>query len=189
MEIPMRRRLLLLATGLVLLAGLPFVLQGCASDVENRDPRGELFPSVSGESLEGETVALPEDFRGQPIVLLVGYEQDAQFDADRWMLGMMQGGMTLPLREVPTIDGLVPGLIAGTIDEGMRRGIPSEDWGAVVTVYGDADKIVEFTGNENGNNIRVLLLDADGRVVWYHDRGYSPGKLIELIEAGESLTQ
>ena len=50
-----------------------------------------------------------------------------------------------------------------------------------MTVYGSgAGELVDFTGNTGGRNIRVLLLDEEGRVQWFHDRGYSAGKLLEL---------
>jgi hypothetical protein len=63
----------------------------------------------------------------------------------------------------------------------MRKGIPFEDWAVVVTLYGDdAEYVKEFTGNTGGNNIRVALLDQTGKVLWFHDRGYSAGKLLEL---------
>ena len=81
----------------------------------------------------------------------------------------------------------MPGLIAGQIDAGMRRGIPEEDWGAVVTVYGDGDKIVDFLGNERPRNGRAVLLDATGRVVWFRDNGYSAGNVLSLKAAIESL--
>lgn len=153
---------------------------GCASTTPNRDPVGELFPSVRGESLAGEPYRLPDDLAGDKALLLVGYVQKAQFDADRWLLGLLQAEVPVKVLEVPTIPGLFPRMLAGTIDSGMRKGIPSEDWQSVVTVYRDADKVVRFTGNTNGRNIRVLLLDEDGRVIWFHDRGYSPGKLLEM---------
>ena len=122
-------------------------------------------------------------------MLLIGYVQRAQFDADRWLVGLLQAPPPVRILEVPTIKGLFPRVIAGTIDEGMRSGIPSEDWGVVVTLYGsDANKLVELTGNENGRNIRVLLVDADGVVRWFHDRGFSAGKLLELVQAAEGLT-
>jgi hypothetical protein len=93
--------------------------------------------------------------------------------------------VTVAVREVPTIKGLVPGVFAGMIDGGMRRGIPEEDWGAVITVYGDAGEIVGLTGNENPNNARVLLLDEKGRVIWFHDRGYSPRLALEIARLCE----
>lgn len=160
---------------------IALTLTACASKIPNRNPVGETFPTVQGASLEEEPIALPEDLKGKPAVLIVAYEQDAQFDVDRWLLGLMQLETPIEqLYEVPTVKGLVPGLIAGRIDEGMRSGIPEEDWASVVTVYDDAEKIVAFTGNENDLNARVALLDASGEVVWFHDRGFSPRVAKEL---------
>jgi hypothetical protein len=89
--------------------------------------------------------------------------------------------------EVPTLPGLVPRLLAGTIDGGMRRGIPAEDWASVVTVYGDGARIAEFTGNEDGLTGRIVLLDRAGKVVWFHDRGFSVAQLKALLTAAGSL--
>ena len=154
---------------------------GCSSPIPRRDPTGEVFPSVRGESLEGAKIAIPEDFAGEPVVLIVGYKQNSQFDIDRWLLGLVQAEVDVAIREVPTIAGLVPGMIGGWIDSGMRRGIPKEDWGAVVTVYRDAKKIQRFTGTKDGLPGRVLLLDGEGKVIFYHDRGYSVGSLQTLV--------
>ena len=183
------------------MAGLPFrtlrlaalslaltTLAACSSTVPNRNPVGEPFPTVTGESLDGESVTLPDALAGQPSVLLIGYKQQTQFDIDRWLLGFAQAGLKAPLLEVPTIPSLGASLASGFIDDGMRAGIPKEDWGVVVTVYGGAAKpIVALTGNENGNNARVMVLDADGTIVWFHDRGYSATKVLELIERVTSL--
>ena len=83
---------------------------------------------------------------------------------------------------------MIPGMFSGAIDSGMRSGIPSEDWGSVVTVYGaGADELKRFTGVEGGSNARVLLLDEDGFVQWFHDRGYSATKLLELDVMARSM--
>lgn len=163
-------------------------LVACSSPIKNRDPVGEVFPTVLGESLEQESVELPAALRGEPAILLIGYMQEAQFDADRWIFGLLQAQTPAQIREVPTIPGLVPTVISSTIDDGMRRGIPAEDWKSVITVYGsDAKKIRAMTGDENGRNMRVMLLDRDGRVRWFHDRGFSAGQLIALDAAARAL--
>ena len=61
--------------------------------------------------------------------------------------------------ELPTISGLIPGLFSGSIDDGMRSGIPNEDWAIVVTIYRDAETVEQFFGNENPLPARVVLLD------------------------------
>jgi hypothetical protein len=124
----------------------------------------------------------------EPSVLLLGYVQDAQFDADRWLIGLLQLAPDVRIFEVPTLVGFFPFLFENTIDGGMRKGIPEEDWKSVVTIYGDdADKVLEFTGNERPRNMRVLLLDSNGNVAWFHDRGFSAGKMLELNEAISGL--
>jgi len=161
------------------------LLVGCSS-YPARDPSGETFPSVTGESLDGKRVALPADLAGSPAVLLVAYKQKAQFDVDRWVLGFLQAKVDARILEIPTIRGWAPRLFAAGIDEGMREGIPPPEWGSVVTVYGDASRIAAFTG-DGGRNARVLLLDGAGRVAFFHDQGYSPATLLRLKEAAERL--
>lgn len=155
-------------------------LASCASSVANRDPTGEMLPTVRGESLAGKDYTLPQDFAGAPILLLIGYVQDAQFDIDRWLLGLIQAEINVAFFEVPTVEGMLPGLFSNQIDAGMRAGIPDADEAAVITVYSDAGTVVRFTGNERPRNARALLLDATGKVVWFHDQGYSPRVLLEM---------
>ena len=163
------------------LLALAVLALACRSTQPNREPLGLPLPSVTGKALDGKPWRLPEDLAGRPAVLLVGYEQRAQFDADRWLFGLLQAETPARLLEVPTIPGLFGRALAGTIDSGMRSGIPREDWGTVVTLYGgSAAALKTFTGTENGRNMRVLVLDGGGVVRWFHDRGYSAAKCLEL---------
>lgn len=178
-----RRKKLLTSAAAVCATAGALLAASCRSTWDRRDPTGEVFPDVRGTSLAGDDVALPSAFRGRPVVLLVGYEQFTQFDLDRWLLGLTEAGVAVDVREVPTLPGLAPRAFSGFIDGGMRRGIPSEDWGSVVTVYGDAPKIAAFTGNRDGLPGRILLLDGEGRVAFFHDRGFSVGALKRLRDA------
>lgn len=157
------------------------VSAGCTSSLPNRDPTGESFPAVSGQSLEEETIELPAALAGEPAILLIGYEQDAQFDIDRWLMGLVQSGAEARILELPTIPGLVGRIASGWIDDGMRSGIPREDWSVVVTLYGSAAQpLAELTGTTNGQLARVLVLDADGKIVWFDDRGYAVRKALTV---------
>lgn len=181
----MRRVLAVLAATSALLLAL--AATSCSSTWPRRDPTGEVFPTVTGESLAGATVTLPAVGRGEPLLLLVGYEQETQFDLDRWLLALDEAGWRVTTFEVPTLPGMMPRLFAGMIDGGMRRGIPQEDWAGVVTLYGDAAPVARFTGNEDALPGRVLLLDGEGKVVFFHDRGFSVGTLRRLEAARDAL--
>jgi hypothetical protein len=157
--------------------------RGSTEVFPNRNPTGETFPSVVGESLEEIRTAIPEDLAGEPAVLLIGYKQNAQFDIDRWLMGLLQTEVEMRIIEIPTIPGLLPSFASGWIDDGMRSGIPREDWGLVVTLYGDAARpVAELTGTERGRLTRVVVLDAEGRVAWFDDEGYSARKALEVAE-------
>lgn len=165
------------------------LLTGCAGSIDNRNPTGERFPSVVGESLAGEQVALPDALEGAPAILLIGYKQDTQFDIDRWLMGFAQARVDARILEIPTIPGLVPSMLSGWIDDGMRSGIPRDDWRIVVTLYGAAAKpVARFTGNENGNNARVIVLDGGGKVVLFEDAGYSVRRALEIVDLVASMS-
>ncbi len=171
------------------LAWVALLALGCSSTpIPNRDPVGESFPEVAGEALDGKQWDIPGDLAGRPAILLIGYVQDAQFDIDRWLLGISQLGTPVPFLELPAIKGLAPRMFQGTIDEGMREGIPIEDWRGVVTLWSDdAAEVVELTGTERPRNARVALLDGEGRIVWFADRGFSAGQMMELDATAREL--
>jgi hypothetical protein len=183
------KTLLHLSSAAILLLVVSMLLGSCQSSTPRQDVMGMAFPVVTGESLEGESITIPRADNGLPTIVLVGYEQRAQFDADRWLFGLLQAQTPANLWELPTIPGIFGGMASGFIDNGMRGGIPQEDWGSVVTLYGeDAKRMQAFTGTEDGNNIRVMLVDGSGQVRWFHDRGYSAGKMLELDRLARSLS-
>ena len=161
---------------------IAFSLIGCSTTFVNRNPVGENFPTVNGQTLTEEERELPTYFNGSNVVLLLGYKQDSQFDIDRWLIGLDMTETKIKAYEIPTIQGLFPRMFKSSIDDGMRKGIPKELWGGVITIYADGAAVQEFTGNQNPNNARVLLLDKNGKVIYFHDRGFSVQALNELIE-------
>ena len=170
-----------------LLAAALLLAPGCSATYPNRNPVGETFPSVAGQSLEEERVELPGALAGEPAIILVGYKQRSQFDIDRWIMGLIQADAPGRIIELPTIPGLVPSAFSGWIDDGMRAGIPEEDWGVVVTLYGSAaTPVAKLTGNI-GSNARVLVLDPDGEIVWFADRGYSATQALEAARITRAL--
>ena len=171
----------------IALSGAIFAM-GCASHPAT-NPVGQAFPRVEGKSLSGKEVVIPDDFSGQASLIVIGYKQKSQFDIDRWLLGLSTKKLGIPVYEVPSVVGFIPSLFSNGIDDGMRRGIPQEDWSNVVTIYNDADKVAQFTGNDNGIVGRVVLLDAAGRVQFFHDRGFSVGALERLSQVVADLSQ
>lgn len=164
-----------------------FFILGCSTKYPNKVPLGEKFPSVSGETLEENISKLPEIFAGNQVVLLLGYVQNSQFDIDRWLIGLDMTKTNVGVYELPTIQGMFPQFFKTQINNGMRKGIPKELWKGVITIYEDGEKIQQFTGNTNPNNARVVLLDKNGVVQYFYDRGFSVAALKALREKLVSL--
>jgi hypothetical protein len=184
MTLPYRNRVGSLAACIAIL-----MITGCGpARIPDRNPIGDQFPQVSGEFLTGSKATLPDQFLGSPAMYLVGYTQQTQFDLDRWTMGLLEADLSSTIVEIPTIPGLLPTAVSGWIDDGMRSGIPKEDWPAVITLYGsDAQEVAALTGTENPRNTRVLLIDHAGVVRWFWDQGFSASRLIELKSVIDKL--
>lgn len=167
---------------------LVFILiAGCSQTYQNQVPIGKIFPSVQGEALDKQIHQLPDYFAKRPVILLMGYKQNSQFDIDRWLIGLDMTESTAEIYELPTIQGWAPRMAKNFINEGMRKGIPEELWSIVITVYKDGETLQQFTGNQSPNNARVVVLDQAGKVRHFYDRGFSVTALKQVNKVYKSL--
>jgi hypothetical protein len=160
---------------------LLFFIAACSNPYQNnQDLVGKKFPSLEGQTLEKLDVSLPEYFDNRPVLLLIGYVQDSQFDIDRWLIGLDMTQTDIEVYELPAIRGIFPRMFKSQINNGMRRGIPKALWKGVITVYKDGDLMQKMTGNTLPNNARCVLLDGKGIIRYFYDQGFSVATLTEL---------
>jgi hypothetical protein len=165
----------------ILIFGL--LLQSCANYSEPGQVKlGESIIAFEGESLAGDPTSVPDAFLGQNTLLLFGYVHKSQFDIDRWLIGLDQTNSKVAVYEIPTIKGMFPQMFSTVFDNAMREGIPNEIWKDVITVYADGEKVQKYTGNLKPKNARVLLLNPQGEVIFFYDRGFSVAALNALRE-------
>jgi ATP10 protein len=88
--------------------------------------------------------------------------------------------------EVPMINASWK-VFSWMIDSCVRRGIPVEKHGNVVTYYGDYSTYQEVLGMEDTNFAYVLLLDSKGLIRWKGKGFASPDNIKKLIESAKSL--
>jgi hypothetical protein len=159
------------------------LLQSCANyDYPSQVVLGENIIEFEGESLAGEATSIPQAFTGQNTLLLFGYVHKSQFDIDRWLIGLDQTNTQVAVYEIPTIKGIFPQMFSTVFDNAMREGIPKEIWKGVITVYEDGERVQRYTGNLKPKNARVLLLNAQGEVIHFYDRGFSVDALNAMRE-------
>lgn len=164
----------------IFLLVITLLLSGCSTIYPNKNVQGMLVPSMTGETLEQKTITLPAVFDAPLTLLLVGYKQDSQFDIDRWLVSLDITETEITAYEIPAIQGMFPRMFSTLINDGMRAGIPKELWGGVITLYADGEVLQKFTGNENPNNARVLLINNQGKILYFYDRGFSVNALNDV---------
>jgi len=141
------------------------------------------FPTVSGSNLQRARLTLPRDFQGERNLVLIAFQQWQQAQVDTWIPFARQLEEAYPAvryYELPTIRRL--NTLARTfVNEGMRAGIP--DLVArerTITLYLDKKAFREALQLPGEDDIHVLLLDRQGRVLWRAEGAFTPDK-------GESL--
>lgn len=160
---------------------------GC-NIVPSRDPTGEFLPLAEGSTLDGTPITLSQALGDEPAVLLLPYTTDAQIDADRWALGLLQ--LQTPIRRfelgvVPSTFGIV---LAPAIDANRRTRRAMVTWPDVLVFRGpSADAIATQTGMGDAQYARVMLVDRERRIVWWNDRGFTPERVTELDHRAREL--
>ncbi len=141
------------------------------------------FPSVTGSNLQRKKLDLPEGFEGKLNLVLIAFQQWQQSQVDTWIpiaRQLEEAHPALRYYELPTIQRL-NALARTFINEGMRAGIPDPvARERTITLYVDKDAFKQALQLPREDDIYVLLLDREGRVLWRAE-----GILTQ--EKGESL--
>jgi hypothetical protein len=127
------------------------------------------FPNVTGSNLQRKGFRLPQDFQGDPNLVLIAFQQWQQRLVDSWITFARQleeGHPGLRYYELPAIQDR--NIVARTfINEGMRAGIPDPvARERTITLYLDTAAFRAALHLPSEDDIYVLLVDRHGRVVW-----------------------
>jgi hypothetical protein len=149
------------------------------------------FPAVIGSNLQRRKLDLPQDFEGELNLVLIAFQQWQQTQVDTWIPFARQlEGTHSGLRyyELPTIQRL--NVLARTfINEGMRAGLPDPIVRErTITLYLDKNAFRQALQLPHEDDIYVLLLDHQGRVLWRAEGAFTPEKgdsLAAQVRAGQ----
>ncbi len=135
------------------------------------------MPKTAGETLSGKRIVLADAVRGHAVVLVAGFSHDGGIACGDWMKAI-RGDAALAgveVYEVAMLEG-APGLFRGMIKSGMRKGMSTADQERSVVLTQDDTLWEKFFAVSNGQEPQVMLLDAQGNVVW---RGHGAASAVE----------
>jgi len=141
------------------------------------------FPVVTSANLSRHKFTLPADFEGDLNILLIAFQRWHQSAVDTWLplarqLEQVYEGIRY--YELPVIQRM--NVLGRTfINGGMRAGIPDPTARArTITLYVDKPAFRRALGLPREEDIYVLLIDRQGKVLWRAEGAFTPDK-------GESL--
>lgn len=123
-----------------------------------------IFPTLSGENLNGKKFNLPQDLPAERTLVLIAFEREQQAVLDSWSKGLDLPNGSIPWIEVPVIS--TPYVLGSfIIDSGMRKGIPSPKIrDRVITLYTDREAFAKSMGFKyDKQGAYVAVVDRSGR--------------------------
>jgi len=136
----------------------------------------EQFPSVSGTTLTGAAVTLPDAGKGHPTVIIVGFTHGSQSQTDPWAR-KLDG--VLDYYSIAVIED-APRLVRGMILSGLKGSVPKERHTRVLTVTKGEKELKAAVGFERGDDAYIVLLNGDGAIQWRHHGAPDDGAVAEL---------
>ena len=140
------------------------------------------FPRLTGETLTGRKVTLPDDLDRQVNLLILVFSENAQYKVNTWarmILADYEPLEAVSYYEVPMLSGWYRPM-AWQIDGWMRQGIPKQYHENTVTFYGDRTPYIEQLGMPDKNSCYLFVLDDQGSIVYRSDDIMSPAKEAKL---------
>lgn len=138
------------------------------------------FPLVSGLSLSGMEVTLPDDFDGDYTLVIVPFDDDQQVLAGTWLepvqvLAEQHPG--LMYYNTAVLPDLAPA-VRVVVRMGMNALITDAHLRDVtITLFlSDRDALLTALDIPDVDAIQVFLLNRDGEVLWRNSGDYTPDK-------------
>lgn len=125
---------------------------------------GVQFPSLDGENLLGNKVALPRIAEGRPAVFVIGFTHASQSQTKAWSARLSP---TTPTYSVAVLQD-VPRLVRGMAVSGIKSGVPQSQRDHFILVFKGEKELKEASGfnPSQPNDAYILLVDSAGAIQW-----------------------
>lgn len=133
----------------------------------------QSIPMMKGETLDETEVVYPKDFGGQPIVMLMLFDQDQQDQLDGWAAAASDLPEGISMIEVALI-GKVNKMVQYFIKGGMRDNIEDDAkrMARMMPYFGDAEKVKKRMKLKDISQVHAFLLSSSGKVLWQASGDY-----------------
>lgn len=166
--------LLLLAVALLILSSIATAPATSAVQVSACVSTGSgdclHFPTISGATLTGTEITIPQDFNSKLTLIIVPFDEKQQISAGRWLpfaQTLKQDFPTLTYYSVAIFTDLAPAMRA-FIRAGMNLAIPDANLQAItITAFlQNRQAFLDALAIPDTDQLQVFLLNAAGDLIW-----------------------
>ena len=153
----------------------------------------QLFPEVTGTTLDGVPLTFPADFHAEWNLLVLTFRDELDPLSDKWvrMAERIAEGASgrLAAYELPVVArqfrpfrAIVDANLGALAEDDRERA-------RTVPLYVARDRFRKELGLKDPDTVHVLLVARDGRIAWRGEGVLTPGKVAELEEiVGQTLS-
>ncbi|MGB3618382.1 MAG: hypothetical protein WBA12_09695 [Catalinimonas sp.] len=163
-----------------------------------RAQTGETFPDLTGKTITGKNLTLPDDIKGKYTLLGVAYSQKSQDDLETWFQPVYETFLSenksmwetsdaydVNIYFVPMLNGLKKAA-AGKVEKRMKNDLDPALKSHVLLYVGSLKEFKEALDLGAKDEPTFFVLDADGRIVYRTQGAYSEQKMADIEgELGE----
>ena len=140
----------------------------------------DAFPHITGQTFGERAVTIPDAFKGKPTVLVITFTRVAQEQARAWTDKIKQKSISVPAYQVLELED-VPRLFRGFVRGSIRKSISKESQGNFILLFEGEDALKKAVGFQVSDDAYVLLLDANGNIVW-REHGAVDDEKVDVLQ-------
>lgn len=149
------------------------------------------FATLSGDNLDGETLTFPTDFAGDLNLVVMPFDRDQQTNAIQWLPTFAVIAERYPqiaYYSIAVLEDLAP-LIRVLVVQGLNVAISdtATRQRTIVTFIANQQEFVSVLGDSDMSQMRVLVVNRAGQVLYQHSGAFSEADGLKLQQAVDGL--
>jgi hypothetical protein len=151
---------------------------------------GINFPDLSGESLSGQKVALPQAAAGKVTLIMIALKRDSIPKLDPWLKAYDEAfgkNKSFAFYKIPMMKSAFAKQISSMINGKMKKDNPEELHDKIITYYGPVEDYVKVLGIDDEEKGYAFILDIKGAVKWQSAVSDDQDSIKEMINAAKLL--
>jgi hypothetical protein len=128
---------------------------------------GQPMPTVTGESLAGHKVVLPDAARGSVAVLIFGFSKASKTPTSAWAKRLSRDfpiDTGFQIYQLPVLED-VPRLFRGMVISGIKKGVPENIRDRFVPILDGEAELKKAVDYREPDDAYLVLLDRNSKVV------------------------